>query len=176
MKQGITIKREYDRHDIPIVTITKRRGKLSIQEVCDLLRYEDRGSWCGHYAILLNCSEATLGGSGYFDDEEPVGDAVSLYPLEDGESCPICDNYTPPFTYCPTCGTSWKDIDDNIEKRIASMKAETERELSKPELTQEARAAWYWTFIGSVDMARQLGLITDERRQEIYREVEGLKP
>ena len=33
---------------------------------------------------------------------------------------------------------------------------------------EDGRVAWYWSFIGSLDMARQLGLITEERRQELY--------
>lgn len=176
MKQGITITRGYDLQDRPIVRITKRRGKLTLEEVSDLLLYEGRGEWNGHYAIVLNCSESTLGGIGMYDEEEPKGDALDLYPLEYFEECPVCGKMSPPFQYCLNCGESWKDMDDNVEKRLTSMRDETEREISKPSLTHEARAAWYWTFIGSVDMARQLGLITDERRLEIYKEVEHLKP
>lgn len=61
MKQGITITREYDHHDRPVVRITKRRGKLTLEEVSDLLRTEGWGEWNGYYAIVLNCSEGTLG-------------------------------------------------------------------------------------------------------------------
>lgn len=57
MKQGITITREYDHHDRPVVRITKRRGKLTLEEVSDLLRTEGWGEWNGYYAIVLNCSE-----------------------------------------------------------------------------------------------------------------------
>ena len=64
MKQGITITREYDHHDRPVVRITKRRGKLTLEEVSDLLRTEGWGEWNGYYAIVLNCSEGTLGGNG----------------------------------------------------------------------------------------------------------------
>lgn len=176
MKQGITIEWTYDHRDKSIVRIIKRRGKLSLEEIGDLLRYEDGQRWCGAYAILLNCTEATVGGNGLYFDEDPKGDAVDLYPLEDSEDCPVCANVLPPFRYCPNCGTSWKDADDTVEKRLKSMREETERELSKPSLTPEARAAWYWTFIGSVDMARQLDLITEARRIEIYKEVEAIKP
>ena len=49
MKRGITITRGYDIHSIPIVRIEKRRGRLTLEEVCDLLRTEDRGEWWGHY-------------------------------------------------------------------------------------------------------------------------------
>ena len=51
MKQGITITREYDHHDRPVVRITKRRGKLTLEEVSDLLRTEGWGEWNGYYAI-----------------------------------------------------------------------------------------------------------------------------
>lgn len=176
MKQGITIINDYDRGDRPIVRIVKRRGKLTLEEVSDLLLHEGWGAWQGHYAIVLNCSESVLGGVGLFDDEEPKGDALDLYPLENFGDCPVCGKMTPPFQYCPNCGESWKDTRDNIEKRLASMREETEREIRKPSLTPAARAAWYWSFIGSVDMTRQLGLITDKRRLEIYKEVEHLKP
>lgn len=176
MKQGITIERGYDIHDKPIIRIKKRRGRLSLEEVGDLLRYEDFGEWYGYYAIILNCTESTIGGDGMYDFETPKGDAVDLYKIDEGDECPVCGHFTPPYSYCPTCGASWKDMDDGVEKRLQSMREETERELSKPSLTPEARMAWYWTFIGAVDMARQLGFISDARRLEIYKEVEAMKP
>lgn len=49
MKQGITIERTCDLHDRPIVRIAKRRGRLSLEEVGDLLRHEGFGEWWGHY-------------------------------------------------------------------------------------------------------------------------------
>ena len=104
MKQGITITREYDHHDRPVVRITKRRGKLTLEEVSDLLRTEGWGEWNGYYAIVLNCSEGTLGGNGLYGYEEPKGDALDLYPLENFGDCPVCGQMTPPFQYCPNCG------------------------------------------------------------------------
>ena len=44
--------------------------------------------------------------------------------------------------------------------------------MPAPEVT---RLAWYWSYIGALDMAQQLGVITDKRRQELYKEVEDLK-
>lgn len=41
---------------------------------------------------------------------------------------------------------------------------------------EDSRVAWYWSFIGSLDMARQLGLITEERRQELYEKAKEMKP
>ena len=36
--------------------------------------------------------------------------------------------------------------------------------------------AWYWSHIGSIDLARQLDLISEKRRQELYEEMRPLKP
>lgn len=173
MKQGITIVGGYDRHDLNILTIKKRRGKLTLAEIEDALRYSEGSLYCGHYVIFLNCSEATIGGDGYFDDE-PQGDAVDLYPIEEGEFCPVCGKLTPPFNYCPTCGTSWKDCDKDVEKLLAGMKAEMERGIGRAK-SRDSRAAWYWTYIGALDMAQQIGAIDDARRQQLYKEAEGLK-
>lgn len=175
MKQGITITRDYDRHDTMIVRIQKRRGKLGLSEIEELLRYGSGQEWCGNYAILLNCSEATIGGSGYDIFGEDPGDVVDLYPIEEGEYCPICGKFVPPFLYCPTCGTSWKDCDDNVEKLLEGMKEETERMILTSS-KHDSKVAWYWSHIGAIDMARQLGLISDERRLELYREIEKSKP
>ena|GEM_PF-357303 len=82
MKQGITITREYDHHDRSVVRITKRRGKLTLEEVSDLLRTEGWGEWNGYYAIVLNCSEGTLGGNGLYGYEEPKGDALEALRLD----------------------------------------------------------------------------------------------
>lgn len=176
MKQGITMVNDYDHAGRPIVRIVKRRGKLTLEEVSNLLLHEGWGAFQGHYAIVLNCSESVLGGAGLFDDEDPKGDALDLYPLENFGDCPVCGKMTPPFQYCPNCGESWKEVGDSIEKRLAAMREETEREISKASLTPEARVAWYWSFIGSVDMAFQIGLISNDRRLELYDEVKHLKP
>ncbi len=173
MKQGITIDCGYHWHDRNILTVKKRRGKLSLAEIEDALRYSEGQLYCGHYAILLNCSEATIGGNGCFDDE-PQGDAADLYPVEEGEFCPVCGKLTPPFNYCPTCGTSWKDCNKDVEILLKGMKEETERMIQTGG-RHDSKVAWYWSHIGAIDMAFQLGFITDERRRELYKEVEHLK-
>ena len=48
MKRGITVTREYDRLDKPCVVIRKKRGKLSVDEIEEILRYEDFQQWNGH--------------------------------------------------------------------------------------------------------------------------------
>ena len=175
MKRGITIESAYDYHDNDVVIIKKSRGKLTLTEIEDLLRYEDHQRWCNHYAILLNCSEASIGGAGYFDEDEPKGDAVRLYPIEEGEFCPVCGNYVPPFRYCPTCGTSWEDAGKNIETLLESMKEESVREIRRCG-SYASKTAWYWSYIGALDMARQLRLITEERRQELTDSFKTYKP
>ena len=106
MKRGISVTRDYDYHNTPCVVITKKRGKLTIPEITDILHYEDQQRWSGRYALLLDCTEVTMGGNGCLDmmDERP-GDAVVLYELEEGEPCPVCNASLPPFQYCPTCGS-----------------------------------------------------------------------
>lgn len=66
-------------------------------------------------------------------------------------------------------------IDKTIEKRLASMKEEAAREISRLS-SRDAKLAWYWTHIGAIDLARQLDLITDDRRQELYEEFKPYKP
>lgn len=175
MKQGITITGNYDWHDRRLITVNKRRGKLTVEEIAEALRYSEDQIYCGHYVIILNCSEATIGGSGYFFDDVPQGDAVDLYPVEEGEYCPVCGKFTPPFDFCPTCGTRWRDCENNAEKLLEGMRQESEREIKKAS-TEAGRLAWYWAHVGALDMARQLGLITEERRQELYNEFKQLKP
>ena len=49
----------------------------------------------------------------------------------------------------------------------------------RPDIVLQAdasRLAWYWSHIGAIDLARQMGVITEERRQELYDEMRSLKP
>lgn len=64
----------------------------------------------------------------------------------------------------------------NVEQVIAGMRNETVREIGKDTISAAARVAWYWSYIGALDMAQQLGLIDDTRRQELYHEAEKFKP
>ena len=47
----------------------------------------------------------------------------------------------------------------DVEQVVAGLKAETVREITKENVRPEAQLAWYWTYIGSLDMAQRLGLI-----------------
>ena len=177
MKRGISINRDYDYQGIPCVVIKKKRGKLTLPEITDTLHYGDRQCWVGRYVILLDCTEVTMGGNGCLDmmDEQP-GDAVVLYQLEEGEPCPVCNTSLPPFQYCPTCGSAWAENGTNIETHLADMQQEASRSIKNPGASEASRLAWYWSHIGSIDLARQLGLISEKRRQELYEEMQPLTP
>lgn len=88
----------------PVLVLRKSRGKLSIGEIIDVLHHENRGQLQGHYAIILNASEATREGSGWMDEIEPKGDEVELLQLLEGDICPVCQKLLPDFQYCPNCG------------------------------------------------------------------------
>ena len=110
------------------------------------------------------------------DEEEPKGDQWSLYQVEAGEPCPVCGELAPPFEWCPTCGESLTGKDLNAEQAmeraeylLSSMKHEALRMIESTDL-QETRKAWYHSHLGSLDFARQIGLITEERRQQLYKE------
>ena len=69
----------------------------------------------------------------------------------------------------------WKDMDLDVEKRLASMKEEAVREIERAK-SPEAKLAWYWSHIGALDLARQLDFITEARRQEHCDEFKQYKP
>ena len=64
----------------------------------------------------------------------------------------------------------------DVEEAITAMRAETFREIQNDREFPAGQLAWYWSYIGSLDMAQQLGLITDARRQALYHEAERFKP
>ena len=64
----------------------------------------------------------------------------------------------------------------DVEQVIAGMRDETVREIGKASISAEAKLAWYWSYIGALDMAQQLSLINDTRRQALYHEAEKFKP
>ena len=64
----------------------------------------------------------------------------------------------------------------NVEQAIASMRDETIREIGKDTISAAAKLAWYWSYIGALDMAQELGLIDNSRRYALYREAEKFKP
>lgn len=70
-----------------VLRVEKKRGKITLSELEDLLRYEPRGILQGQWVIVLNCIESTCDGTGWHGDEEQ-GDVVMLREIVD--DCPIC--------------------------------------------------------------------------------------
>lgn len=64
----------------------------------------------------------------------------------------------------------------DIEQILTGIKEETIREMTKEGTRPGAQLAWYWTYIGCLDMTQALGLINDARRQQLYREMDQFKP
>ena len=63
-----------------------------------------------------------------------------------------------------------------VEEVIAGIQEETIREIQREPPYAAGKLAWYWSYIGSLDMAQMLGLISDSRRQELYRAMDEVKP
>jgi hypothetical protein len=79
--------------------VKKTRGKISIEELGDYLRYDAR--IYGQWVIMLNASETACEVG--WPTDEPKGDSILLFEIEPEGSCPICATLLPP-EYCPHCG------------------------------------------------------------------------
>lgn len=106
MARGITFEWDKNIYGKSVLVIRKARGKLTLSEIEELLRYENRGAYNGRYAILVNCAEATCGGAGWGDETEQRGDTVALCEISANEDCPVCGAMLPEKDYCPHCGES----------------------------------------------------------------------
>ena len=106
MASGVTIERIDDERGYKIL-IKKKKGKLSISEIQNLILYESGSNFHGHYAMVLNCSDDAAGGDG-LSNEVSEGDSIVLYQLFEGDTCPVCNNLLPPFECCPNCGEPWR--------------------------------------------------------------------
>ena len=104
------------------------------------------------------------------------GDMVRLYEVTASEECPVCQSNLPPFSYCPSCGIPWSDSGKSVETLLSSMRQEAARNIRDPKASGASRLAWYWSHIGAIDLARQMGVITEDRRQALYEEMRPLKP
>lgn len=156
-----------------ILLFEKIRGKISVREVENYLLYEEGQKFAGCYAILIHATESCCGGSGWDDGSEPKGDSLELFPIEEDECCPVCGEITPPYVYCPRCGESWRDESKNVASLLTSIKREMIDAMADHNLTEAGQKARYYSFLGAVDMARRLGLITEEKKTEIFEEVEN---
>lgn len=98
------IEYRWDRGDFgrSLLVLTKAKGKLSIGEIEQYLLADYRLH--GHYVILIKATESQMGGSGWGDEKEPVGDVVVLCQVEECSLCPICGVEAKPKDYCPHCG------------------------------------------------------------------------
>ena len=153
-----------------ILLFEKTRGKISVREIENYLLYEEGQKFAGCYAILIRATESCCGGSGWDDGSVPKGDSLELFPIEEYESCPVCGEMTPPYLYCPRCGESWRDESKNVATLLASMKREMYAAIASNNLSEADQKARYYSFLGAVDMAKRLGLITEEKRAEIFKE------
>lgn len=147
---------DYDIHDNSILVLEKKRGKLNLNEVGDFLRYEKSGSFQGNYVLIIRATEATCGRFGWMDEVEQKGDQWELYRVEQGE--PLNGE-----------GPTKEQAFENAEKLLAAMRREATRMIHEGS-TYEGKMAWYHSHLGSLDFARQMGLITEERRQQLYKE------
>lgn len=175
MKRGITVRGDYDFHDRSVTIVEKSRGKLTIDEIEDALRTNDRGLYCGNYVLLLRCGEATLGGSGWDDYEEPKGDSVALYAVGEADECPVCSRLVPPYQYCPECGSNWDSEGDaavraaTVENLLDAMREEVEHRTRSGDLSA------YWQYTGAVSMAKQVGFIDTKKAAELIEKAATFK-
>ncbi len=58
---------------------------------------------------------------------------------------------------------------EEAEKLLEAMKKEAVN-MIKSTGFQETKKAWYHSHLGSIDFARQMGLISEKRRQQLYKE------
>ena len=146
MKGKISVSQMVDQRGRKVIRVVKSNGELTLKEIYNALNIFDFRQCSDFYAILMSCAKEEA-------DLEDKG--FDLLPVEE------CHG--------------WKLNVISPEEIIDCLRDETEREIRKPTLTDSARIAWYWTFIGSVDMAFQLGLISDQKRQTFYDSVRHLK-
>ena len=136
-----------------------------------------RGENCSVYKMENETGEGVITRYPVFPGIELLyDDMVRLYEVTASEECPVCQSNLPPFSYCPSCGIPWSDSGKSVETLLSSMRQEAARNIRDPKASDASRLAWYWSHIGAIDLARQMGVITEERRQELYDEMRPLKP
>lgn len=65
-------------------------------------------------------------------------------------------------------------MEKNVEVILANMRAEAIRciQSNNPNMDRDGRLAWYYSYMGALDMAEMLGAITPKRLQECINEFE----
>lgn len=161
-----------------VLLLSRKRGKLGMEEVEDFLRYSPYGTYQRNWVVLIRAGAETCGDPGWLVDvnENPKGDQWELYQVESGEKCPVCRREIPDYQWCPACGEPFhgegptkQQALENVEKVLGSMKKESLHMIETSE-KEQVKKAWYYSHLGSIDLARETGLITEERRMQLYRE------
>lgn len=167
---------DYDVHGKLVLLLSKKRGKIHMNEVGDFLRLSSGGVFQGNWVIFVRAGEQTCEGSGWPLKEEPQGDTWELYQVDTGELCPICNHAIPDWQWCPACGESLngkgpskEQALENAEKVLSAMKRESLHVINSSD-NEQTKKAWYYSHLGSLDFARQIGLISEKRRLELYKE------
>jgi len=97
---NITFEFDNDLRGIEVLLARKSRGKISISEIQEAMRDDNRfqGGW---WAIVFKTQEESYQGWG--DINQPKGDVLELYRVDDLEACPICATVLS-VDYCRHCG------------------------------------------------------------------------
>lgn len=87
MKRGISVKDDFDTAGNIFYRITKKRGKLTLDEIREALTEEV----CEDYYFIV--MKAIDVGGVQFDEDDPKGDEVDVYEKDcifKGFACPLC--------------------------------------------------------------------------------------
>jgi len=103
----INLEWDTDRHGKSCIRASKKRGKISTDELQEAM-HNNRSMNEGYWAIIFKTCE-----DGYqcWFNEEPVGDEVFIYQVDDGESCPVCFKDLV-IDYCPHCGENIRGTEE----------------------------------------------------------------
>jgi len=106
----ISIEWTQDRNGNHCLQATKKRGTISIAELQEEMRQDPR--LCEYaYAIIFPVREDCYDG---WSASDPDGDALYIYQLEDGATCPICYKDLV-VDFCPHCGERIREEKANHE-------------------------------------------------------------
>ena len=86
-----------DLRGISILVARKSRGKITVSELQEAMSRDYR--YNGGWALIFKAKDDSYQGWG----EEPKGDAVELYRVDDWETCPVCAVVLSGVEYCPHC-------------------------------------------------------------------------